>query len=204
MLSDDWRRGLFSTTIIDPETGLPFANNQIPANRISSVALAVQSDYLPSSNIANGTTVNNYEYHFPFNSDLYRGDWPIVRIDHAVSKNNSLFGRWMTLRTPYVLNNGLPALIWTRIRHHQQWVVGDTHIISATMVNNLRLGFSTDHIVDGDTEAGQTPPDGSKVLTNIGLEGANPSRPGFPGDRYLGLDIAVQCLWRNERQQPHL
>src|ERR1039458_9802829 len=69
--SNDWRNGLFSTTIIDPETGLPFANNQIPANRISSVALAVQNDYFPASNIANGTTVNNYEYHFPFNSDLY-------------------------------------------------------------------------------------------------------------------------------------
>ncbi len=186
--SNDWRSGLFSTTIIDPQTGLPFANNQIPASRISSVALAAQNDYLPSPNISNGTTVNNYEYHFPFNSDLYRGDWPIVRIDHAVSKNNSLFGRWMMRRTPYVLNNGLPALIWTRMRHHQQWVVGDTQIISPTMVNNLRLGFSTDHIVDGETEAGQTPPDGSKVLSNIGLEGANPS--GLTGQGFPEIDIS--------------
>jgi hypothetical protein len=96
----------------------------------------------------------------------------------------------MMRRTPYVLNNGLPALIWTRIRHHQQWVVGDTQVVSPTMVNNLRLGFSTDHIVDGETEAGQTPPDGSKVLTNIGLEGANPSRlsgQGFPEIDISGL-----------------
>jgi hypothetical protein len=188
--SNAWRSGQFDTTILDPATGLPFAGNQIPADRISSVALAVQNTYLPAPNVNNGTTVNNYEYHFPFNSDLYQGDWPIVRIDHTVTKSNSLFVRWALRRTPYVLNDGLPALVWTRMRHHQQWALGDTQIISPRMVNNLRLGFSSDHVVDGQSEAGQTPPDGSKVLTTIGLEGANPSNltgQGFPTMTISGL-----------------
>jgi Carboxypeptidase regulatory-like domain/TonB dependent receptor len=188
--SNNWRNGLFSTTIKDPSTGLPFANNQIPASRISSVALAMQNNYLPAPNINNGTTVNNYQYHFAFNSDLYQGDWPIVRIDHSVTKNNSLFVRWMLRRTPYVLNDGLPDLIWTRARHHQQWALGDTQIFSPQIVNNLRLGFSSDHVVDGQSEAGQTPPDGSKVLSTIGLQGANPSNltgQGFPTMTISGL-----------------
>jgi hypothetical protein len=188
--SNSWRNGLFATTITDPSTGLPFANNQIPASRISSVALAMQNNYLPAPNINNGTTVNNYEYHFPFNSDLYQGDWPIVRIDHTLTKSNSLFVRWMLRRTPYVLNDGLPSLIWTRMRHHQQWALGDTQIFSPKIVNNLRLGFSTDHVVDGQSEAGVTPPDGSKVLSTIGLEGANPSNltgQGFPTITISGL-----------------
>lgn len=187
--SNEWRSGQFSTTIIDPQTGLPFPNNQIPQNRMSAVSLAIQSNYYPTP-LINTTTVNNYSFHFPFNSDLYRGDWPIVRIDHQVSKKNSLFVRWMMRRTPYVLSDGLPALIWTRLRNHQQWALGDTQIFSASLVNNLRLGFSSDFYVDGNTEAGQTPPDGSKVLTTIGLEGSNPSNltgQGFPTISISGL-----------------
>jgi len=188
--TNDWRQGTFQTTIIDPTTGLPFLNNQIPADRISSVASAIQNNYLPAGNVNTGTTVNDYAFHFPFNSDLYRGDWPIARIDHQLSKNNSLFVRWMMRRTPYVLDNGLPSLIWTRLRNHQQWAAGDTHIFSSSVVNNLRLGFSTDYIVDGQAEANTTPPDGSKVLSTIGLEGSDPSGltgQGFPSVTIDGL-----------------
>lgn len=186
-----WRNGVFSTTIIDPTTGQPFPNNTIPANRINSVSAALQNNYYPAPNIVTGTPVNNFAYQFPFNSDLYRGDWPIVRVDHNLTKSNSLFVRWMLRKTPYVLNdNGLPGFVWTRERYHSQWAIGDTQIFSSTVVNNFRFGFSTDHIVDGKSEAGQTPPDGSKVLTAVGLQGANPSGltgQGFPTMNISGL-----------------
>ncbi len=185
-----WRSGVFSTVIIDPSTGLPFANNTIPQNRISSVALAVQNNYLPGENTNLGTPVNNFTTHFPFNSDLYRGDWPIVRIDHNLTKTNSLYGRWLMRQTPYVLNNGLPDLIWTRFRRHQQFAAGDTQIFGPKVVNNLRFGFSIDHIVDGQTEAGQTPSNGAQVLSTIGLQGANPGNTvgqGFPEIDISGL-----------------
>jgi hypothetical protein len=185
-----WRNGVFSTPIIDPSTGLPFADNTIPQARISPVALAVQTNYLPAENTNLGTPVNNFTTHFPFNSDLYRGDWPIVRIDHNVTKNNSMYGRWLMRQTPYVLNNGLPDLIWTRFRRHQQFAAGDTQIFGPKVVNNLRFGFSIDHIADGLPEAGQTPPDGSTVLATIGLQGANPGNTtgqGFPEIDISGL-----------------
>jgi hypothetical protein len=185
-----WRNGQFATPIIDPSTGLPFANNTIPAARISSVAAAIQGNYFPVPNTGVHLPVNNYAFHFPFNSDLYRGDWPIFRIDHNLTKNNSLFLRWLLRKTPYVLNNGLPDLIWTRERRHQQWAAGDTHIFSPAIVNNFRFGYSTDYVVDGKEEAGQTPPDGSEVLSTIGLQGANPGKlsgQGFPEVDISGL-----------------
>lgn len=188
--SQDYRSGVFTTTILDPQTGLPFANNTIPANRISPVALAIQNNYFPVANVDTGSTVNNFASHFPFNSDLYRGDWPAVRIDHNLSKNNTLFVRWLLRETPYVLNNGLPALIWTRERKHSQWAAGDTHILSPQVVNSFRFGYSTDYIVDGNREAGQTPPNGASVLATIGLQGANPgnlSGQGFPEVDISGL-----------------
>ncbi len=185
-----WRNGVFATTIKDPMTGQPFANNTIPASRISSVSTAVQNLYLPAPNVNTSTPVNNYAFQFPFNSDLYRGDWPVVRVDHNLTKNNSLFGRWLMRKTPYVLNNGLPALIWTRARSHQQFAAGDTQIFSPTVVNNFRFGYSIDRMEDGKPEAGRTPPDGSNVLSQIGLQGANPGNltgQGFPSISISGL-----------------
>ncbi|MEO6803205.1 MAG: carboxypeptidase-like regulatory domain-containing protein [Granulicella sp.] len=185
----NWRNGVFSTTIIDPTTGLPFANNTIPANRISPVAKAFQDNYLPAPNIAGNTSpVNNYAFHFPFNSDLYRGDWPMGRIDHNLTKNNTIFARWLTRVTPYVLDNGLPSLIWTRVRRNSQWAAGDTHIFTPQLLNNFRFGYSTDYIGDGQPEGGQTPADGSKVLTLTGLQGANPS--GLTGQGFPSITIA--------------
>lgn len=189
--TNDWRNGVFSSTIIDPTTGLPFLNNTIPADRISPVSAALQSKYYPTANIASTSPVNNYAYHFPFNSDLFRGDWPIARIDHNLTKSNSLFVRWMLRQTPYVLNNnGLPGFIWTRQRKHKQWAAGDTQIFSPSIVNNFRFGYSTDYVVDGEPAGGQTPPDGSKVLTAVGLQGSNPSGltgQGFPAISISGL-----------------
>src|SRR5882724_2850360 len=188
--TNNWRNGVFSTPIIDPLTHAPFPNNTIPANRMSSVALAFQNNYLPAPNISTTDPFNNYAFHFPFNNDLYRGDWPLGRVDHNLTKQNSLFVRWSMRQTPYVLNNGLPSLVWTRLRRHQQWVAGDTHIFTPQLLNNFRFGYSTDYIVDGQTEAGQTPPDGSKVLAQTGLQGSNPSGltgQGFPTITISGL-----------------
>jgi hypothetical protein len=184
----NWRAGIFSTTIIDPSTGLPFSNNTIPSNRISVVAKAFQDNYLPAPNIAGNTSsVDNYAFHFPFNSDLYRGDWPAARIDYNVTKNNTAFVRWLMRLTPYVLNNGLPDLIWTRLRRDQQWAAGDTHVFTPQLLNNFRFGYSTDYISDGESEAGQTPLDGSKVLALTGLAGSNPS--GLTGQGFPEIDI---------------
>jgi hypothetical protein len=187
----DWRNGVFDTTIIDPSTGQPFPNNTIPANRISTVAKAFQDNYLPAPNVpGNNTSVNNYAFHFPFNSDLYRGDWPMGRIDHNLTKNNTIFVRWLMRQTPYVLNNGLPSLIWTRLRRDQQWAAGDTHVFTPQLLNNFRFGYSTDYVEDGQQEGGKTPPDGSQVLATTGLEGSNPSGltgQGFPSITISGL-----------------
>lgn len=192
-----WRSGVFptmtpnTTPIIDPQTGQPFPNNTIPASRISPVAKAFQDNYLPAPNNGEATKqVNNYVFQFPFNTDLYRGDWPMARIDHQLTKNNSFFVRWLMRQTPYVLNNGLPILVWTRNRRHQQWAAGDTHLFTPQMVNEFRFGYSTDYMVDGQSNAGQTPPDGAQVLATTGLQGSNPGNSkgqGFPSISITGL-----------------
>jgi len=185
-----WRQGQFSNTIIDPQTGQPFENNTIPQNRMSSVALALQNQYYPVPTGANANLgpVNNYSFTFPFNSDLYRGDWLSARVDHNLTQKNTLFVRWLMRRTPYVLSLGLPDLLWTRLRRHQQWAAGDTHVFSPSLLNTFKFGLGFDYIVDGQAEAGQTPANGADVLTKIGLEGSNPS--GLTGEGFPEIDIS--------------
>ncbi len=72
-----WRQGVFlqnSKTIVDPQTGLPFANNTIPSNRISPVSLAIQSTFYPEPTGANVNLapVNNYPFQF-FQQRLIQG-----------------------------------------------------------------------------------------------------------------------------------
>ena len=51
VLSDAQRQGDFGSTVIrDPLTGLPFPNNQIPANRIDPAAAQLINDFVPRAN----------------------------------------------------------------------------------------------------------------------------------------------------------
>jgi hypothetical protein len=187
-----YRAGVFSQTITDPLTGLPFPNNTIPASRMSPVALNIQNQFYPAptGSFANLPPVNNYPFVFPYNSDLYKGNWPLGRIDYTVSQKNSMFVRWLLRDTPYVLNDGVPSAIWTRVRREQQWAAGDTHIFSSHLDNNFRFGLGLDYMADGGPQRGVTPPNGATALANIGLLGSNPSNStgqGLPSISISGL-----------------
>src|SRR4029077_5834702 len=96
------RSGNFSqfATIKDPTTGNPFPGNIIPSSRINPTSQAVVDKYYVVPNLS--TLSNNYVWFFPYNSDLYKGDWPFFRIDHKLTKNNNLYFRFMRRITPYI------------------------------------------------------------------------------------------------------
>lgn len=190
------RSGNFAgrTTIKDPLNNYqPFPGNVIPANRVSPVSQGLQDLLypLPARNASDAYySVNNNPWVFPHASDLFRGDWPMVRVDEQISSKNQLYARWLMRRTPYILQNGLPTELWTRWRDNQQWAVVDTHIISPSLVNTLRLGLSREYITDGNTVEGVTPADGSKILSQVGLMGSNPGSTtgqGLPSISISGL-----------------
>lgn len=168
--------------IIDPQTGKPFPNNIIPANRISPVATALEK-YYASPNLGDPTVfhANNYGWQHPFTSQNYRGDWPFIRIDHNITKKNSIFVRWLDRRTPFVLPGTLPTTFWTRMRDHRQLAVEDTHIVTPALVNMFRFGYGTDFINDGANQHGERPLNGGDVITALGLQGVNPSSYNVAG-----------------------
>lgn len=193
--TDKMRAGDFSEItdeIINPFTGEAFAGNKIPTNLLNPVSMKAQELYYPKANRSDNGFSRNYQWVHPYNSDFYLGDWPFFRIDHQITSNNSIFGKWHQRKTPYVLVSGLPDFYWTRLRDHRQTVITDTHTFSPSLVNVFRFGLSTDYIVDGEETDGQKPIQGDEAVSAIGLKGVNPSDykgAGFPYMEISGGDL---------------
>ena len=80
-----------SITIVDPNTGQPFAGNVIPANRIYGPGKAILN-FLPAPNTTAGGGVYNYTSQvpssYPRRETILRGDWQI-------DSNTRLSLRWV-------------------------------------------------------------------------------------------------------------
>lgn len=203
-----WAGNLSGTglgTVVDPLTGLPFPNNTIPSDRISSVAKALQK-YYPAPNIGDPNVYadSNYGWHHAYTSPLnYIGNWPYARLDHNISSKNTIFASWTQRLTPFIGAGGIPSTPWTRMRDNRQLGVADTHTFNSRMLNTLRFGYSDDLINDGIAIDGQEPPNGADMISALGIQGVNPggySTPGGPSfstdDRVIGFGPSGK--WANK------
>lgn len=131
--------------IKDPDSGLPFPNNQIPSTRISQVAAAL----LPFSSNPNlpGTGAaglgNNFALNIPRREDMDRYSG---RIDYQIGANDRLSGRY------YHVNDGPFFAPLSGTDQYGNWggfgiatrnaMASYTRILSPSMVNEVRFGFN--------------------------------------------------------------
>ncbi|MPZ17816.1 MAG: hypothetical protein GEV06_07895 [Luteitalea sp.] len=195
-----------ATPLIDPRTGRPFPGNVIPRDRINPLSAQVQEQYIPAPNLGDANTlVNNLGFEHPYPDDLYRADYPMVRIDHQVTEKNSLYGRYIQRYTPYVLKRGLPGFDWTRVRWHRGTVFSNTHVFSSNLVNTFRAGWLWDFVEDGTEVDGFTPRRGDEVVDAIGLQGVNPrglQAMGFPRIDITGM-TALETIAGGVKEDNH-
>jgi len=148
----EFRAGNFSSipgNLVDPLNNTPFPNKQIPTSRVSGVSKFYQDTFYPLPNSADRFTGI---FVFPNSSDQFT-----VRNDHKISNKNSIFGRFQYqtyVFTRYDGNNNPKMGIYDQWR--DQYVVGisDTHVFSATLVNELRLGYGRDDSLYGGQQRG--------------------------------------------------
>ena len=131
-------------TILDPLSGLPFSNNQVPTTRIDSRSKTLMG-YVPLPNVTStgpAGTLNNYRWTVGNISDINR--WG-ARLDHRFSEKDSI---WVNLNhskgDPYFVAVGYPNGYgnWTNGGYSTQSAnITRNHTISPRTLNELRFVY---------------------------------------------------------------
>lgn len=127
-----------STAVIyDPTTGQPFAGNRIPTARIQTYATRFLSQFVPAPNTNEpGINFRGPRVAAPINQDQYVG-----RIDHVFSSRDTINGSYMfnTQADDTTPTFGFDTRGNTA--RGQNSSLAWTHIIGASTVNEMRLGW---------------------------------------------------------------
>ena len=145
---------------LDPVTGLaaqsagyvrePFAGNIVPAQRISPVAAKLLALF-PAPD-TNGTGIVNNFADAPILTQ--QSDAFDVRVDQNFSSKDELFVRGSYALQPEIIpapcptlaECGVSATVGTQNTNIEGVALGETHIFSPTLVNELRIGYNRIHM----------------------------------------------------------
>jgi outer membrane receptor protein involved in Fe transport len=140
VLSAAQRAGDFAgaAAIRDPLTGQPFAGNVIPANRISQIASAILTQYIPLPNTAGNRSVRSPDV-------LDTREQFGVRTDYKLNDAHTLLARYMYGHTnnvnPLGGSNFSPAGN-TGIATLQDIMGSDTWVVRSNMINVVRANLN--------------------------------------------------------------
>jgi hypothetical protein len=126
-------------TIVDPKTGLPFPNNQIPTSELSPAALAIINSNLypaPINDLLQSNAINTYATK----TDDDQGDG---RIDFAKSEKDHFMGRFSygNLTVPTINSFNYKYNPYNLVSTWN-FVTGYTRTLSQNLVNDARLGVN--------------------------------------------------------------
>ena len=175
--SNAFRQGDFSALATgpnDPLTGIPFPDKRIPANRLNA-STTFFLPFIPEQNTAAGT----FLYSAPFRDTQDQGN---LRFDQKVSANNSFFARYTINHLERFNPGGFPQNGGSNQRQRvQNLAVSDTHIFSATVFNELRLGYTRMH--NANLNQGL----GTNYTIQSGIRGYEETSLNFPGFPQLSI-----------------
>ncbi len=153
--------GIFTGTIHNPGGTTPYPNNTLPPSLITPDGRAIANVYRLMSQQAsffNDAPVSNNLILQPANPLNFRET--LARIDYRINSAHNLYGRWIgdsnSLVDPFgtFSSSGLPTTPTLRNRPGQSYLLGETWLPTATIVNEFRINASwaSQHIPPyGDT-----------------------------------------------------
>ncbi len=133
----DQLAGRFTTEIIDPVTGTPFANNTIPTNRFSRLARLATAKFFPTPNFTG--TQGNYlrRRNIPNDTDQYT-----LRGDQQLGRWGTVFGRFTnTDYTNISVQNTTETGDVFFVQKTRNWQVSHSMPIGSNLVNQFRFGY---------------------------------------------------------------
>jgi hypothetical protein len=126
--------------VIDPFTGAPFANDQIPALRISPIVKNLFR-FFPPAQISTSDPISGVNY-FGIGSTSINDDQRNLRIDHQVSVGDKLFGHYafddISYVNQYAPNPNFPYFVSGR---NQNAGINWIHIFTPSVINEARAGY---------------------------------------------------------------
>src|SRR6266849_9138118 len=168
----DFSSVLATHVITDPTTGLPFPGNMIPGNRLDTIAKGFLQ-YFPAPNIPNAPN-NGLSNNYLAKDNITENKWQITeRMDFVQSAKSSWFARFSMQDEsgvmPALADNGMSL-----ITKAKQTAIGNTFILSPTILNEFRFGFLNFYNKFAPQLAGIT-----DVNTQLNLPGllSNPASP---------------------------
>ncbi|MEN3336522.1 MAG: hypothetical protein V7647_198 [Acidobacteriota bacterium] len=135
VLSDAERTGIFGSAVRDPLTGLPFAGNRIPPDRLAPSALQLIDRFVPRANSGR----NHYVVSPDATDDR---DSAGARTDVQVSARHALLGRFLVTRTDAVTPAITAAAPNTAKATLTDYMGSDTYVLSPNAINVARLSYN--------------------------------------------------------------
>jgi hypothetical protein len=197
------RDGDFSgiaAVIRDPQTGLPFPGNRIPASRIRPYAAKFLSQFVPLPNVNEpGINYRGPALAAPITQDQY-----VARIDHTFSTRDSLYGS-------YIYNiqadDTVPTFTWDSRGNRgraQNGSLTELHIFSPSIVNEARAGWHRffEHEFFGTTDKSDLDIANIIGLPGVSTDPRNFGAPAFtagytlPSVRTIGPRDRLNQLWQ--------
>ena len=173
-----------STPLVNPFTGQPYPNNQIPVSPTSARALDL---LFPVQNQGTGASVSdpNYIVNVPGDYSLNGFD---VRGDHIFSENQKVFARYTHKDISRTGTNGSGnynslAGEYSRPIEVRNLAGSLNWIISSSLINEFRAGYSLSDFDNTYPLAGN----GKQIIQQLGITNL-PSSPPQGGLPYFGFN----------------
>lgn len=185
------RNGNFSefNTIFNPFTGQPFPNNTIPSNLIDPIAQDLANRFpLPTINVNNPGQFNNNFFTQRANKERINNYQ--FKIDHQLTSNNSLTGRFNEQRLKTNRANLLPQLptagfgAGDELGDTRQLTITNTHTFSPSVLNEFRFGFTQINIAIFNCGVGGACGTSATFANDLGIPNVNDGsleQSGGPG-----------------------
>ncbi len=161
--------------VVDPLSGTPFQNNQIPVSRLNATAQRLLSEYIPAANFGSGTDTNaDYRRQAPTPASTNGYD---LRIDHNLSSKQQIYGRWSWKNVDTTVAN---ALLPSDQDHetNRNFLLSYNYSLKPNLLNEARIGTSY------YTLNVKFPIEGATAISELGLTGLDlsdhPTTAAFP------------------------
>ena len=116
----------------------PYLNNQIPKTTYDPAAVLFATNYLPPSPLPTGQVIYGIPSSQTFNE--YNG-----RVDQVLGSKDHLFVRYYLFKydnNPFLPSNNYIATVSQAIIYSQNAIIGETHVFSPSLLNDVRLSLS--------------------------------------------------------------